>query len=212
VVSEYYDTAERDALWERERKFRNRRKLRVRIYGSDVQGIPPSAFIEIKHKQDGAGVKRRLRIPVEAVTEAGLDAGCILDLMPRLLLRTELLIADEIRHMLDERRIAPSMQMRYDRLAFEEDDGNVRITFDGGLCCRTLRQPLQPDDREFPLIILPPDERVMEVKLLGPAPSWLRDLTASHRLTRTSFSKYCTALQLYDPAVSSVRQPRSHAA
>jgi len=39
----------------------------------------------------------------------------------------------------------------------------------------------------------------LEVKLFGSAPYWLRELTAKHRLTRTPFSKYCGAVEMFDP-------------
>lgn len=202
IVSEYYDTAERDAMWERDRRIGNRRKLRVRIYGTASGAIPPSAFLEIKHKRSGVGVKRRLRVPVEAVMDPAFDAGALIrGLQPRLKKRGDLVLAEEMLMLLDERGVRPSIQMRYDRLAYEGDD-DLRITFDQAIKCRVERKPLFPDDPDFPCDVLPPGEMVMEVKLYETAPYWLREMTARQRLTRTPFSKYCTALQLFDPVVS----------
>lgn len=201
IISEYYDTGERDALWDRNRRIRNRRKLRVRIYGTANGAIPPSAFLEVKHKQDGVGVKRRIRVPVEAVTVPGFDIGeLVRDLQPRLTKRAELTLVEEILRLLDERGVKPSIQMRYDRIAFEGDD-DVRITFDQSIKCRTERRPLRPDDPDFPYQILVPGERIMEVKVFDAAPYWLREFTARHGLTRTPFSKYCMALEHFDPVI-----------
>ena len=36
ILSQYYDTAERDCYWEKQRGFNSRRKIRVRIYGSEL--------------------------------------------------------------------------------------------------------------------------------------------------------------------------------
>lgn len=202
IVSEYYDTEERDAFWERNRKIGNRRKLRVRIYGTLGGEIPPSAFLEVKHKQDGVGVKRRIRVPVEAVTAPDFDVRkLVCELQPSMERKTERLLAEEILLLLDQRGVRPSMQMRYDRVAFEGTDGDdeVRVTFDQAIKCRVERKPLLPDDPGFSCVVLPDGEKVLEVKLFGAAPYWLRELTAKHRLTRTPFSKYCGAVEKFDP-------------
>jgi SPX domain protein involved in polyphosphate accumulation len=202
IVSEYYDTDERDAFWERNRKIANRRKLRVRIYGTATGEIPPSAFLEVKHKQDGVGVKRRIRVPVGAVTKPDFDVGKLVrELEPKMECKTELLLAEEIMLLLESRGVSPSIQMRYDRVAFEGMDGEdeVRVTFDKEIRCRTERKPLVPDDPDFPCRVLPEGELVMEVKIFGSAPYWLREMTAKHRLTRTPFSKYCGAIEKFDP-------------
>jgi hypothetical protein len=47
--------------------------------------------------------------------------------------------------------------------------------------------------------VLPAGECVMEVKLFGAAPYWLREMAAKFRLTRTPFSKYCSAVEMFDP-------------
>ncbi len=203
IVSEYYDTAGRDAWWERDRKVGNRRRLRVRIYGLSNGAIPPAAFLEVKHKQDGVGVKRRISVPVEEVTKAQFDMGDLIrERRPQMTLRRDLALAEEILRLVGEGGVVPTMQMRYERQAFEMS--GVRITFDGGIKCRLGRLPLRPDDRDFPLDVLAPDERIMEVKLLGSAPYWLREIVARHRLSRTPFSKYGAALERYDPVLGRV--------
>ncbi|HEX8310040.1 MAG TPA: VTC domain-containing protein, partial [Chthoniobacteraceae bacterium] len=66
IVSLYYDNAERDCYWEKVQGQKSRRKLRVRAYGSLDGKLPPTCFLEVKHKCDGRGVKRRARMPLEA--------------------------------------------------------------------------------------------------------------------------------------------------
>lgn len=205
IVSEYYDTPDRDAFWERDRKVGNRRKLRVRIYGSANGAIPPAAFLEVKHKRDGVGVKRRIAVPVAAVTRPDFDVRrLVADLAPTLESKADRLFAEEILLLLDRRGVRPSIQMRYDRVAFEGSDADdgIRITFDQAIRCRAGRQPLAPDDPDFPCVILPEGAKLLEVKLFGPAPYWLRDLVAKHRITRTPFSKYCSALEAIAPILA----------
>jgi SPX domain protein involved in polyphosphate accumulation len=211
IVSEYYDTQDRDAFWERDRKVGNRRKLRVRIYGISGGEVPPCAFFEVKHKQGGVGVKRRLRVPVEVVTAPDFEARKLIEeLEPEMEAKAEKLLAEEILLLFERSGIGPAMQMRYDRVAFEgtEGEAEVRVTFDQAIKCRVERKPLRPDDPDFPHLVLPDGEKVMEVKLFGAAPYWLRELSAKHRLTRTPFSKYCSAIEGFDPAFEHLRRNR----
>src|SRR4051812_38386739 len=61
IVSLYYDTPDRRCYWEAWRGVPSRRKLRVRVYGTSDGDIPPTSFVEVKHKLDGLGVKRRVQ-------------------------------------------------------------------------------------------------------------------------------------------------------
>ncbi|MCH2330023.1 MAG: VTC domain-containing protein, partial [Roseibacillus sp.] len=78
ILSQYYDTVERDCYWEKQRGFNSRRKIRLRIYGSEPAKIPPAGFLEVKHKLQGLGVKRRLPMPIEAAQEFGLGNDDVL--------------------------------------------------------------------------------------------------------------------------------------
>jgi hypothetical protein len=81
-------------------------------------------------------------------------------------------------------------------------EGRIRITFDTGLCCRFDLKLLIPDDRDFPLPVLDREMAVVEVKTIGPVPLWLREATGKFQLQAQSMSKYCLALERYDPAVT----------
>lgn len=204
IISEAYDTDERDVYWERYRKMPNRRKLRVRIYGTSNGVIPPTAFLEIKHKRDGVGVKRRMIVPLEEVTSKDFDVGRLVSgLQPGLKLRADKVLAEEILRLVDHRGFKPLLQMRYDRVAYEGPD-NVRITFDTSIMCRNLRLDLQPDDKRFEDFVLPTGHKILEVKLLGNAPYWLREMTAKHRLLKSSYSKYSEAVTGFDPTINSL--------
>lgn len=203
IVSEYFDTPERDAFWERDRKIGNRRKLRVRIYGSTRGLLLPSAFLEVKHKQDGVGVKRRMAVPIDSVMHPGFEVRNLLNEIENTLTRrVDLLLLEEIRLLLESRGVVPAVQMRYDRVAFEGmGDDAIRITFDNAIRCRLERKPLYPDDSDFPIQLLPAGARLMEVKFFGTVPYWFRNLIANHQLIRTPFSKYCSATERLAPLV-----------
>ena len=63
VTSLYYDTPHFKAYWDKLDGHRNRRKIRVRVYGaSDITPQTP-AFLEIKQRIDMMMRKRRVLMP-----------------------------------------------------------------------------------------------------------------------------------------------------
>ena len=146
ILSQYYDTAERDCYWEKQRRFKSRRKIRLRIYGSETAKIPPAGFLEVKHKLQGLGVKRRLPMSIEAAQEFGLGNDDVLRGLRSEVGRAGRIVIDEVLGMRSAGH-APSMQIRYDRNAFSSPDGKLRITFDNLLRCRPEFPKLLPDDQ-----------------------------------------------------------------
>ena len=202
VISEYFDTQDRHSYWQKIWGCKNRRRVRARVYGRMDGDIPPAAFIEIKHKSDDVGVKRRAALPISSLPE--LSRGEI----PQDLLRPDRSRAD--RHVVEELRdlivrggARPVVQVRYDRMAYDSGkNGTIRVTFDTGLRCRFDLRPLIPDDKDFPLPVVDREVAVVEVKTIGPVPLWLREATGAFHLSTMSMSKYCLSLERFDPAVA----------
>lgn len=205
VISEYFDTPDRHSYWQKVWGAGNRRRVRARVYGRADGDISPAAFIEIKHKSDDVGVKRRASLPIESLPE--LSAGNI----PADLLRPERSRADrhvvqELRDLIVEGGARPVVQVRYDRMAYDSGrEGTIRVTFDTGLRCRFDLKKLIADDRDFPLPVVDREVAVVEVKTIGPVPIWLRKAAGQFQLQSQSMSKYCNSLERFDPAVA--RQP-----
>jgi hypothetical protein len=202
VISEYFDTPDRHSYWQKIWGSANRRRVRARVYGRPDGLIPPAGFIEIKHKLDGVGVKRRAALPIESLAE--LSSGKI----PAALLkpgrsRADLHVVEELRDLIVAGGARPVVQVRYDRMAYDSGrDGTIRVTFDTGLRCRFDLKPLVPDDRDFPLPVVDREVAVVEVKTIGPVPIWLRGAVGKFRLNACSMSKYCNSLERFDPAVT----------
>lgn len=203
IVTEYFETPTRECFWEKERRLASRRKIRVRIYGSDGGKIPPTGFIEIKHKHFGFGAKRRLFLPVEeAIAFADGDYD-VLKRVKRDWSRTQRMIIAELFDLIERRKFEPAIQLRYDRKALMTPDGQLRITFDTRLMCRSELLSLEADDQRFSEYIIPPDKSIFEVKSIGPVPFWFREYGGEKALMRRSFSKFCTALKQVDPVLLS---------
>ena len=195
IVSVYYDNADRDCYWEKEQKVPSRRKMRVRIYGNDDGRLPPTIFVEIKHKCDGRGVKRRLKVSLDEAywISAGND--------PRVPLRpVDQRSVFEIHDLVRVRKFKPCLAMRYDREAFADKDpeSDLRVTFDTGIAYRFNEFEARPDDRKFSDYLLPPGYSVLEVKVTGSVPYWMTRLVGEVGCILQSHSKYNNALEAGD--------------
>jgi hypothetical protein len=202
VISEYYDTSDRHSYWQKQWGVANRRRVRARVYGRVDGLIPPAGFIEIKHKLDGDGVKRRAALPIESLAE--LAQGKI----PQPLLdpnrsRADKHVVAELQDLIVDAGARPVVQVRYDRMAYDSGpEGTIRVTFDTGLRCRFDMKPLTPDDPDFPLAVVKHEIAVVEVKTIGSVPIWLRKAAGEFQLQAQSMSKYCQSLERFDPVVA----------
>lgn len=198
IVSLYYDTPDRDCYWEKMRGVPSRRKMRVRVYGSVNAVVPPTVFVEIKHKCDGRGVKRRLRVPQdEAYSIAAGNAPTVA------LGAVDQRLVAEIHQLVKARGFQPCVAMRYDREAYADRDpeSDLRVTFDTGISYRFHDLRPVADDRAFREHLLPESCSIMEVKATGMVPYWLTRLVGEHRCILRGLSKYGSALEAGDPAL-----------
>jgi len=199
IVSLYYDSPDLRCYWDNWRGLPSRRKLRVRVYGSLDGAIPPTSFIEVKHKADGRGVKRRIQTTLEralAVTQGGAPDATFS--------AHDLRIAEEVRRLVALEGFRPSCVMRYDRHAYflslpeEEAAGRepLRVTFDHDIAVRFDELTPIVDDRRFSQYILPADHCIMEVKGAGAVPYAFAAHLSALRLYPRQFSKYSEGLRV----------------
>jgi hypothetical protein len=207
IVSLYYDNDERDCYWEKVRGVASRKKLRVRVYGSSDGRVPPTAFIEVKHKCEGRGVKRRVQLPIEQALRIGEGLwpdGLNLGELDRRVIR-------EVHDIVDRRKFRPALVMRYTRSAYCSSDSasDLRVTFDTGIFCRIDNLIPEPDDRRFDAAneMHPDGEAVLEVKITGCIPYWLSRMIVEAGCRLQSHSKYSNALERLDPVLHSMLAP-----
>jgi len=208
VVSLYYDNADRDCYWEKARGVPSRRKLRVRVYGSRDGAVPATSFVEIKHKCEGRGVKRRVQLPLgEALrTCDGLwPVGVNIS-------EPDACVIREAHDLVFRRNFRPVLLMRYDRTAYASVDpqSDLRVTFDSGVRVRSDNLTPEPDDRRFDLADQSGDDgaAVMEVKITGCIPYWLSRTIAAAGCLMQSHSKYSCALDQSDPVLRAMLSPQ----
>jgi len=199
IVSLYYDNADRDCYWQKVRGWPSRRKMRVRVYGSLDGLLPPTTFMEVKHKHMGRVVKRRARIPLEMALAVG-EGKPIEDVF---LPENDRRVVEEALRLVHEDGFRPCCAMRYDRYAYAARDleSDLRITFDTDIAYRFDNLTPIPDDRRFEKSLLPPGYSVLEVKTTYCVPYWLSCLIGKLGCIYQSHSKYCNAVEDGDPVL-----------
>jgi hypothetical protein len=202
IVSIYYDNAERDCYWDNLNGVRSRRKLRVRLYGSQCGTTPPTCFAEVKHKVEGRNVKRRARLSIDEAL--AVAAG---EHRPAGLSEAEYRTVEEIHALVRLRALQPCVCLRYDRHAYSGVDqaADLRITFDTGIAYRFERLTPVPDDRDFVHYLHPDGASVMEVKVTGAVPYWLTRLLGEAGCIMQGHSKYCRIMEAGDPVLRAQR-------
>ncbi len=195
IVSLYYDTPDRRCYWEAWRRVPSRRKLRVRVYGTACGGIPPTCFVEIKHKLDGLGVKRRVQTTLPRALAIGAGIEDAESFAP-----PEARVVREVQRLVQVDGFRPVCTLRYRRHAFSLNVENLseplRITFDDEIAGRIRDLDPLPDDPRHDFTLLPPGHIVMEVKGVGAVPYPIVAMLTKCGLSPRSYSKYCAALRL----------------
>ncbi|GAA5482756.1 polyphosphate polymerase domain-containing protein [Haloferula sargassicola] len=193
ILSEYFDSDDRDSYWEKVFGLPNRRRIRTRVYGTPGSGRALTRFIEIKHKQDGLTVKRRLPACDEEL-EAFVKGE-----LPEQAEEEDLRVHAELAELLQRPPKSPVVRIQYHRFAYDSGvDGTIRITFDTDVRCGFAHVRLCEDAPEPELPLLDEGWAIMEVKTIGPVPYWFRSLIGKHSISPQGFSKYAVALERYE--------------
>ena len=156
-------------------------KLRMRSYG--LPQPDTTVYLELKKKLKGVTYKRRIPMPY-----ADAERYLLSNEAPEE--RSQ--IMQEIDYFISQYDPSPKIVLFYERIAlFGIEDEDLRITFDRNLRWRGYDVTLSKgDDGE---LLLPPDQRLMEIKISASFPLWLSKLLSELKIYPTSFSKYCTA-------------------
>ena len=194
VVSLYCDTADRKCHWEAWRGVPSRRKLRLRLYGTKTGETPAATFLEIKHRDGGAGAKRRVLLPTAAAC-AFVNGGAV----PASADPAGARIIEEARRLVADESFRPVCVIRYDRHAYRlvGPDGTeqLRLTFDQGIGARFHDLTPRPEDERCTLPVLEEGLCLMEIKGATAAPYDFAAYLSAHGIFPRSFSKYSESLR-----------------
>lgn len=186
VCNLYYDTPDFYLIRTSIEKPFYKEKLRLRCYG--VPNDDSTTFVEIKKKYDRVVYKRRIHLPY---------SDAVAYLRGQAALPEPSQIGREIEFFVQRyRTLQPALVVTYDREAlYGKDDPALRVTFDTDIRWRTDALDLTCGAHGTPL--LPPDRRLIEIKIPGAMPLWLAHELDRLGIRRTSFSKCGRAFSMY---------------
>ena len=179
IASIYFDTPDYRLINKSIEKPKYKEKLRLRGYGLVKPGN--STFLEVKRKCEGIVYKRRIALPENEAFE--------------LITNREAKEKDQISRELEAfmetyKRLEPKYMIIYDRLAYYQDDSDLRITIDMNPRYRTNDLNLHTSMDGIPLI---EGGAILEVKVQHSVPTWLAAILSKGKIYQTSFSKVGTA-------------------
>lgn len=176
ILSLYYDTPDCRLIRTSIDKPLFKEKLRLRSYGLAKADSP--LYLEIKRKACGLVYKRRV-----GSTQEGIDR-----FFEKRANLGEGQIAKELISFRDQyETLRPNCLIAYDRKAFFEKEGDLRLTIDRNPRYRFDELNLS-NDRGTPL--LGEGETILEIKVQEAMPLWLTHLLDELKIYPASFSKY----------------------
>lgn len=192
IASLYFDTADYKAYWDKVDGHRNRRKVRVRVYGNGVVTAATPAFVEIKGRYNRLMSKKRVAIPYGQAVDLEAYPAYLASCAPE-----DQAILEEVIYLNTALQLQPACVVTYQRLALNgvEPYGDLRITFDTQLRGRTYDLNLLTAGADSGRYFIPPELCVMEIKINRNVPYWLATLVAQERCVARRISKYCLALE-----------------
>ena len=178
IASLYYDTPNYRLIRASMEKPAFKEKIRLRSYGLATETSP--VFLELKRKAKGVVYKRRIETTIPQVERffAGKED-----------LRADSQIDREITAFRDfYGTLQPACLIIYDRTAYFEPDGDLRLTIDEAPRYRMETMTLTDSMDGSPLMAY--GRTILEVKVQDAVPLWLTEILSAGQIRTGSFSKY----------------------
>lgn len=178
VRSLYFDDYYNSCMQENEDGIDNRKKYRIRIYDGD------SSVIKLEKKVKYRDMTRK-------VSKCIAKGDCLVYMFgkPPGLEKESTELEKEFYGEMKMKGMHPACIVEYERMAFVEPKGNVRITFDKNISSsEKIERFLDKKIQSIPL--LPKGNHILEVKYDELLPDYISQALEVGTLQRTSFSKY----------------------
>lgn len=178
IASLYYDTPDYRLIRTSIEKPPFKEKIRLRSYGLATETSP--VFLELKRKTERIVYKRRVSTTIPAVNAFFSGDGEIC---------ADGQIAREIAYFRDYYgTLVPACLIIYDRNAYFEPGGDLRLTIDHNPRYRVENLNLTTSMEGVSL--LKDGHTVLEIKVQEAMPMWLSRILADGQIYKGSFSKY----------------------
>lgn len=183
IASLYYDTPNKRLIRASIEKPEFKEKIRLRSYGLAKENS--KVFLELKRKSEGIVYKRRIITTIDKANKFFHKESDDI---------AEGQIAKEIIYFRDYyESLVPSCLIIYDREAFYEENGDLRLTIDYNLRYRIKDLNLSTSMEGISL--LPKGYAVLEIKVQDAIPLWLSKILDNGKIYKGSFSKYGEAFK-----------------
>ena len=183
IASLYYDTPSYRLIRASIDSTGYKEKMRLRSYGIATECSP--VYLELKRKAYGIVYKRRVQSTIPLVEKffAGSGDICAGGQINR-----------EITYFRDYyKTLVPACLIIYDREAFFEPGGDLRLTIDH--CPRYRTDHLDLTSSMDGLPLRPPGHTILEIKVQEAMPLWLTHILDEGQIYKNSFSKYGEAFR-----------------
>lgn len=180
IASLYYDTPDFNLVTKSIEKPKYKEKIRLRSYGLAKENTP--VFLEVKRKLEGIVYKRRIVSTENEVDQFMNNEGELKN--------------DQISRELEAFKenygsLEPKYLIIYDRVAYYQDDSDLRITID--MNPRYRVNDLNLHTSMDGISLLEEGSAILEVKVQHSIPLWLVDILTKGKIYQSSFSKVGTA-------------------
>ena len=187
VRSVYFDDIYNSYLSENMSGVDNRKKFRLRLYNGDIGMIR----LEKKSKYRGMTGKVVQRLSRE---ECKLVLDGDLEKLNEKISSGENLLLKEVYFEILRKKLEPKCIVEYERFAFVEKMGNVRITFDKNISGSKQTQRFFDTEMDY-MPVMPCGWHVLEIKYDELLPHYILQAIDIGTLRRQSYSKYYTVRQ-----------------
>ena len=178
IASLYYDTPTYQLIRTSVEKPEFKEKIRLRSYGLATDGSP--VFLELKRKAYGIVYKRRVETTIPLVKKFFSGEG---DICAPGQINKEITVFRDY-----YKTLVPTCLIIYDRIAYFEPGGDLRLTIDENPRYRlddlTLTKSMDG------ISLLDEGWTILEVKVQEAVPLWLCDILSAGGIRKGSFSKY----------------------
>ena len=194
IRSVYFDDAGDSALLENEAGVDEREKFRIRTYERD------DTFIRLEEKSKKSGLTHKESAVIGKNTVDSLLKDCSAGMAPLnsgCLLKEDGFLFKKLYAKMNTSLLHPVTIVEYERQAFVERVGNVRITFDKNIGASEYVDRFFEED-VYARPVLPPGAHILEVKYDEFLPEYIQQILEIGSLQRTAFSKYTMARRNYE--------------
>lgn len=178
IASLYYDTPNYRLIRTSIEKPAFKEKIRLRSYGLATESSP--VYLELKRKAYGIVYKRRVQTTIPLVNKFFYGEG---DICAGGQINREITTFRDYYQTL-----VPACLIIYDRIAYYQPDGDLRLTIDHDPRYRYEQLDLTTSMQGNSL--LKKGHTILEVKVQQAVPLWLSAILTKGRIYKGSFSKY----------------------